>query len=72
MNKAYGFNRRLGTNLKDLDKMRKARYTMKCPVCGSQKFFLKDPADEYETYEFELKDGQAKFAAEPQADAAGN
>ena len=40
---------------------------MKCPVCGSQKFFLKDPADEYETYEFELKDGQAKFAVEPQA-----
>jgi hypothetical protein len=38
---------------------------MKCPVCGSQKFFLKDPADEYETYEFELKDGQAKFAAQP-------
>jgi hypothetical protein len=37
---------------------------MKCPVCGSLKFFVKDPADEYETYEFDLKDGQVVFPAE--------
>jgi hypothetical protein len=28
----------------------------KCPLCGSKSFFLKDPVDEYETYEFELND----------------
>lgn len=28
---------------------------MKCPVCGSLNFFVKDPDDEYETFEFELK-----------------
>ena len=39
---------------------------MKCPVCGCQKFFLKDPADEFETYDFDLKDGQAIFTADPQ------
>jgi hypothetical protein len=39
---------------------------MKCPICGSQKFFVKDPADEYEICEFELKGGQALFSAEPQ------
>lgn len=31
---------------------------MKCPVCGSIKFYIKDPDDEYETYEFEYKDGE--------------
>ncbi|MBM4288610.1 MAG: hypothetical protein FJ135_10790 [Deltaproteobacteria bacterium] len=39
---------------------------MKCPVCGSQNFFLKDPADEYETYEFRLEKDQPVFTAEPQ------
>ena len=28
---------------------------MKCPICGSLNFFVKDPEDEYETYEFKLK-----------------
>jgi len=27
---------------------------MKCPVCGSLNFFVKDPDDAYETYDFEL------------------
>jgi len=31
---------------------------MKCPVCSCANFYIKDPEDEYETYEFELKDGQ--------------
>jgi hypothetical protein len=39
---------------------------MKCPVCGSLKFFVKDPADEYETHEFDLRDGQAVFPDESQ------
>jgi hypothetical protein len=39
---------------------------MKCPVCGSKQFFLKDPTDEYETYAFDLQDGQAVFTDEPQ------
>lgn len=33
----------------------------KCPVCGSTRFFLKDPADEYEAYEFTLEDGRPVF-----------
>ena len=28
---------------------------MKCPVCGSLNFFIKDPDDVYETHEFVLK-----------------
>ena len=39
---------------------------MKCPVCGSLNFFVKDPDDEYETHEFELKDDNAVFASEPE------
>ena len=34
---------------------------MKCPVCGSLNFFVKDPDDEYETFEFELKDATIVF-----------
>jgi hypothetical protein len=34
---------------------------MKCPVCGSLNFFVKDPEDEYETYEFELKGEEVVF-----------
>lgn len=34
---------------------------MKCPLCGYQKFFVKAPEDEYETYEFELRDGRPEF-----------
>ena len=29
---------------------------MKCPVCGCLEFYVKDPDDEYETYEFELRE----------------
>jgi hypothetical protein len=38
----------------------------KCPVCGSLNFFVKDPADEFETYEFTLVDGRA-VCADPAA-----
>jgi RNase P subunit RPR2 len=34
---------------------------VKCPVCGSINFFVKDPADEYETYDFELKGDSVVF-----------
>jgi hypothetical protein len=35
---------------------------MKCPVCGSLNFFVKDPDDEYETFEFALKDDSVVFS----------
>ena len=35
--------------------------TVKCPLCGCEKFYIKDPDDEYETYEFELQDGKVAF-----------
>jgi phage FluMu protein Com len=37
---------------------------MKCPVCGSLNFFVKDPDDEYETFEFELKDAVIVYNSE--------
>ena len=37
---------------------------MKCPVCGSLNFFVKDPDDEYETHEFELKGQDVVFNSE--------
>ena len=37
---------------------------MKCPVCGSKRFFVRDQEDEYETHEFDLEDGQGVFASE--------
>ena len=42
---------------------------MKCPVCGSLNFFVKDPDDEYENYEFELKGEDVVFDS---ADAESN
>ncbi len=37
---------------------------MKCPVCGSLNFFIKDPDDEFETHEFELKGHDVVFNPE--------
>lgn len=31
---------------------------MKCPDCGCHSFYVKDPDDEYELFEFELKEGE--------------
>ena len=31
---------------------------MKCPDCGCQSFYVKDPDNEYELFEFELKEGE--------------
>jgi hypothetical protein len=37
---------------------------MKCPVCGSQRFYVKDPEDQYNTCVFDLKNGEIELAAE--------
>ena len=37
---------------------------MKCPFCGCARFYLKDPADEYQTYEFSWRDGNVEFDAD--------
>jgi hypothetical protein len=34
---------------------------MKCPLCGCERFYVKDPDDEYETYEFICQDGEVVF-----------
>jgi hypothetical protein len=44
--------------------MRIRSKTVKCPVCGSLNFFVKDPDDEYETYDFELKSEEVAFNRE--------
>ena len=37
---------------------------MKCPMCGCQRFYLKDPDDAYEIYPFELKNDTVHFDPE--------
>jgi hypothetical protein len=37
---------------------------MECPFCGCESFYIKDPQDEYEVYEFEVKDGNIAFSEE--------
>ena len=37
---------------------------MKCPICGSLNFFVKNPDDEYETHGFELKGEDVVFNPE--------
>lgn len=31
--------------------------SMKCPDCGATRFYVKDPEDQYNIFEFELKEG---------------
>lgn len=40
----------------------------KCPACGCEQFYVKDPDDEYEIYEFECRDGQVCFGKGGSAD----
>ena len=40
---------------------------MTCPMCGSRRFFIKDPDDPYETYPVEIKAGQLSFDLETNA-----
>jgi hypothetical protein len=37
---------------------------MECPLCGCQDFFVKDPEDEFETFEFSVASGDVSFSAE--------
>jgi len=37
---------------------------MKCPACGSQSFYTKDPEDQYNIFEFDLKEGKVVFNPE--------
>ena len=37
---------------------------MKCPQCGCVEFYVKDPDDEYETYEFGWRDGNVEFGVD--------
>jgi len=34
---------------------------MKCPVCRSQKFYVRDPEDEYEIYSFNCREESVCF-----------
>ncbi len=43
---------------------------MKCPVCGCQNFFVRDPADEFETFEFSVASGDVRFRADAEKAAA--
>lgn len=40
----------------------------KCPVCGCKQFYVKNPDDEYDIYEFECKEGEICF--DPEVDAS--
>ena len=42
----------------------------KCPICGCEEFYVKDPDDEYETYEFRCKDGEVCFNPDVDCEAA--
>ncbi len=37
---------------------------MKCPLCRSQQFYVKDPEDEYELYPFDCSSGSICFDPE--------
>lgn len=41
----------------------------KCPACGCEQFYVKDPDDEYNTFEFECQDGQVCFSGNLDSDA---
>ena len=34
---------------------------MSCPICGQNDFYIKDPDDEYECYDFNIKNGEIHF-----------
>jgi hypothetical protein len=43
---------------------------MECPICGCQEFFVKDPEDEFETYEFSVASGAVRFSADVENESA--
>ena len=34
---------------------------MTCPDCGAQRFYVKDPDDQYNIHEFDLQEGEIVF-----------
>ena len=36
----------------------------KCPACGSESFYTKDPEDQYNIFDFDLKEGKIIFKVE--------
>ena len=36
---------------------------MKCPDCGAQRFYVKNPEDQYNIFEFDLQEGEIVFTA---------
>ena len=34
---------------------------MKCPDCGAQRFYVKDPEDQYSLCEFSLENGMVEY-----------
>lgn len=43
---------------------------MACPVCNSNQFYIKDPEDAFEIYEFEYRKGVMHFTDPETADQA--
>lgn len=41
--------------------MKKEVIFIACPICKSVEFYVKDPSDPFEIYEFQLKNGKVKF-----------
>lgn len=37
---------------------------IKCPICGSRKFYLKESPEAYESYEFEIQGAEPVFLEE--------
>ncbi len=35
----------------------------RCPICGCEEFYVKDPEDDYETYEFRCENGKLSFSS---------
>ncbi len=40
---------------------------MKCPDCGSQSFYIKDPEDQYNISEFDVQEGEIVFTSGEEA-----
>ncbi len=43
---------------------------MACPICQSKRFYLKDPEDDYEIFEFKCEKGRIQFNDEEDATQA--
>ena len=41
---------------------------MKCPDCGAQEFYVKDPEDQYNITEFDLKKGVVNYTTDDETE----